>query len=168
MFVQIGNFFSFSSGGAGVATQFVSKASDTSRDSTTTLADDPTLVFASLAAGRYAFQLMGRITCGSATPGFKVGYRISTAPSTNDSAALTVFYTDGSGVFQQDSQAPTTAPAGGIFTTAAGTNVSAFMASGMFVIVSTSDFAFQWAQVVSNATPVILQAGSWLALTAIP
>ena len=140
---------------------FASKSADTSRTNNT-IADDPHLLFTSVAAGRYGFIMAGRITCGSVTPGFKIGFKSSVTP--NMSGTFMAFYTAGSGSLQRDSDEWVTSPGGIAYTTSAGTNIVCFHVQGFIDIPSTSNLTVMWAQSTTNATAVVLKQGSYCAL----
>jgi hypothetical protein len=160
----VGGFLFFGSAfgsGGDMAVNLKSKPADTSRTNNT-IADDPDLAFTSVAAGRYGFIMSGRITCGSVTPGFKIGFKSSVTP--NMSGTIMTFYTAGSGNLQRDSDEWVTSPGGIAYTTSAGTNIVCFTVQGFIDIPSSANLTVMWAQSTTNATAVVLKQGTYCAL----
>lgn len=139
---------------AGTSTRQVVKSTSTSRTNTTTLADDPHLVFLNVAAGRYAFLAYITYSSASATPDLKYGMRISNAPTVSGF------------VSQSDTPANVfaTAPTGVTVAINTGTAQS-ISVKGMVVVASTSDIALQWSQNTLDAVnATTLQQGCWCKL----
>lgn len=133
------------------------KSADTSRSSTTTLADDPHMVRTNVPAGRYAFHMYLQATSASGTPDLKYAMRISNAPTNSG-------HIQASNI---NSTAFATSPTAIVMGIPAGQS-NGVMVIGMVVVASTSDIAMQWAQNTSDPTATTLQQGSWFTLTLQP
>lgn len=135
------------------------KAADTSRNSTTTVTDDPDLLFAVAANEVWDFEAHLFVISADATPDFKF---TCTGPS-----GSTVTY---AGIRQDDSGNATS-----IAATAGGTTTLVNMGSSQLNIITISgtctngatpgNLSIQWAQNVSNATNTTLKAGSFMSET---
>jgi len=136
--------------------------SDLSRASTTTQTADSTLVLSGVAAGTYSFT--GNIQfnfAGSGTnPGALMGILTSVSPSNTSRIYAQCGGTNGSaGVGKVDSTG--TSAQTFTFNTDLTTPVACIL-SGTLIIASSTDVSLTWAQVTSNATATVRQAGSWI------
>lgn len=146
-------------------TTYVVKAATTTRNSTTTLADDPDLLFTGIAAGRYALFGFLNVISG-ATPDFKLAWRC-------DNVGADTSFVQTMGVDA------TTGTIGGCFLNAfaASPGSSAFVMSGnqygiwisgIVIPTASAAIALMWAQNTSDAGNTSVRAGSWLGLTLLP
>jgi hypothetical protein len=145
---------------------FIQKTADTSRTSTTTLADDPHLVLTLAASGTYVIR--AAITFSAqATPMLKMNFRIGTGVTFK---AWNMLGPDNTtGAFAQGSNVSV---GGNVVNPndVATRNGSNFGGAQIFyhdIVVTTAasgtyTFAFQWAQSTSNATASIVTFGSYL------
>jgi len=140
------------------------KSADTSRNTTTTFADDAHLVSTTIeGAYTYAFEICMYITCASAVPDFKWGI--------NNTAETVCKWTEliQQGTVTSGGVAPTGDTGGGN----SGSDVLMDGASDYMVIVKgfiswssagSKTFKLQWAQNTSDATAVVLKQGSYMFL----
>lgn len=145
--------------GSGLApgqSAFVSKQGDTSRASTTTLAEDADLVILDLPAGHYRFRLYLVVTCGD------VGcfrFLPELAGGTEDFTA-TGTRACGSGLIEllriDEATSGHCASAGVAVYRFEGTSTKAF---------AGGDFALTWAQDTSDAAATVLESDSWIEVT---
>lgn len=135
----------------------VHKTADTTRNTTTTLTDDPHLAGLALVTGEfYEFELYLNMI-GHSTPNFKFNLQFSNAP-TDD--LFTYWYADEVNSADQENFAETE-------TITIATNNSAdagLLIKGVFRANATTGgtLDFQWAQDVSAANNVIVRAGSYM------
>lgn len=149
-------------GGASFSKAF--KSADTSRASTTTLADDPDLSFASVAAGTYRWDCYLYFRSASATPDAKFGMRISNAATISLYSYTEFEETAGISAASSVNATFATSPAAQTFALSVNAN-EAVVITGMVVVASSSTLAVQWAQNTSDATATLLKQGSWCVLT---
>lgn len=140
------------------APQTVKKAADTSRTSTTVLANDPDLQFTVAASGTYWFSLTIKYEGGTqGSSDFKTGWSVP--------AGTTMMYhrwgltTAGAvdvGTVSDQTGTPT-------FGTNGAGNSRGYTATGSLTASTTpGTAAFQWAQATSNGVATIVHAGSVL------
>lgn len=156
-----GTTLSASGGGATVLSAF--KPADTSRNNTTTLADDPHLIFTGLAAGRYAVDGFLNVV-GGATPDFKLAWRC-------DNVGVDTSFVQTLGVDQSTGaigacnlNAFAASPFAGAFGLS-GNQFGIAVHGILIVTAAASTAAFQWAQNTSDAGNVTVREGGWLTLT---
>lgn len=141
--------------------QYVYKSSDTSRQSTTTVAADPDLIY-NMPAARY-YQLQALIVFQSPTTAdFKGGLYGPTNATF-------------SGIYHAQDAQTTNTSVGAIYTNAIGfTSTGTFGGSGgnltiliegMLYSGDGGNLGFTWAQVASVATATIVRTGSYFKLT---
>lgn len=133
---------------------WVVKASDTSRSSTTSYADDPDLTFA-VATGTYYVNLRMLALSSSATPDIKVQF---TYPA---SSSVTGWYIDSTGTAAELIE-DSTSPAGGIAFPMSGGTRQVLSFDLMVKIGAAGSFTVQWAQDSSSATATVVESGSFL------
>lgn len=127
------------------------KPADTSRNTTTTYADDPDLLLPVIAGGVYHYLLYARITAG-ATPQMKIQF---TFPSGGELDA---------GSFDLGTAfSASTSPQHSV-TGITGTNAPYRQEGTLFNGNNTGYFTMQWAQTVSNGANVTIEKGSSLLL----
>lgn len=150
------------SGGAAPTILSASKPSDTSRASTTTLADDPDLILSSVPAGRYAVNMTFWATSSSIVPDIKLGFIITNAP-TAANGMISSLDTSGTGIVSTGEIGFSTSNSSSY---AVGTNPadSVFQYQGFIIVASTSDVKIQWSQSTTSVTATVLKAGSYMSL----
>ncbi|MET9957027.1 hypothetical protein ABZ135_36505 [Streptomyces sp. NPDC006339] len=141
----------------------VRKSGDTTRASTTTMANDPDLTIGVVANGVY--RLTGYIVysqnlAASASSGIKIGW--------SGPALATMQWTSG-GTDGPTSLTGQDVTSNSISQTRSlpsnlGTFMSAIPVGYLAVAGTAGSLSFQWAQVASNATGTIVRAGSWINL----
>jgi hypothetical protein len=139
-----------------------SKSANTSRNSTTTLADDPDLI-APLTAGRWAIEAFLPIAAavGGGANGFKTALAYSGSLGTTDSQIWTSDATLGANTIRTVGTAETVAA----ISTSGSTPVNYLLVKG-FVTPSTSgNLSVQWAQNSSGAQNLTMYAGAYLTCT---
>ncbi|KGQ19941.1 PE-PGRS family protein [Lysobacter dokdonensis DS-58] len=141
----------------------VKKTANTSRTSTTTLADDPHLSFACTSGTTYRVRVFVSYSSVSSTPDFKYNPAFSAA-FTNEFTIRRQFLPVGT--IGTDNEA--VAVGTGIINSA-GVGVTSSAAGQGFVHLdliftasASGTFSFQWAQNTSDVTAVIVLAGSYL------
>ena len=147
---------------------FVAKGSDTSRNTTTTLTDDPDLVFAVEANKNYVFEVMGFTQAAGATPDFKF--------SIVGPAGSVIWF----GPVEQGANTyftPSTSAAAAILEAGesyvvAGTGTAGpygLLIKGIAYIGATpGNVALQWAQNTSDGGNCTLKAGSHIKYNELP
>lgn len=149
-----------------VPTQLVKiKTTDTSRNTTTTLTDDPTLT-QSLTAGTYTVELMGVFLSASSTPGAK--FKLTATGGAYTFATGTIESAQNSGssssrVCPNSTDADIFGPT--VTTASTGARV---LANFSILVTSTTTVSFQWAQNTSDGNNTNLKAGSYLKFTRHP
>jgi hypothetical protein len=145
-------------GGAGGPTSFVRKGSDTSRNTTSTLANDPDLVFASVAAGSISVHcvILATTTQPAGSAGLKFGVQFLGSTTFNKLGATLVDNGQNIQGVSGDSNSAfgiNSYPSAGSFTV---------IDLQVIAVTSTSGAVnFQWAQLTNNATNVTVKQGSW-------
>lgn len=131
------------------------KAAGTSRASTTTRTADPDLTVDVLANGLYRINFTLFVTCTSTTPGFNFSW---SAP-----ASATGWISCSAGDSTTDQHRTFAPGSGGGPSTIVGT--MSVLGHGVVDVAGTAGaVAITWAQLVSNAAAVTVEAGSWLEL----
>lgn len=143
----------FAAAGGG-SDSYVSKPLGTARASTTVLANDPDLLFAAVAAGRYSFDGVLFVTNAGGTANFKCGFLASGAPTNS------VIMLSAPGIAAQGQNNWLTVPIAGNFAIPAASIGIAM--SGEIVLSAPTDLTLQWAQQVSDPANTTLNAGSYL------
>lgn len=147
----------------------IAKPSDTSRNTTTTLANDPHLALA-LATGTYIIEMVCLVSSTSVTPDIKIAFGFS-GTATGGWGSLSV---NGNAMWGSMS-APNSQTARDLFAfngsdndsyglSASPTNGNGFHTRGLIVVTATGTVTMMWAQNTSDAANTTLKAGS--ALTA--
>lgn len=136
------------------------KVSDTSRNTTTTLADDDELTGMSLAAGTYILDANLIPSSASATPDFK--YRFSLTSGAVSFSQRIDWRGDNSPAFL--GVAVVAYNSEGTLQLAAGVDVG-LLIKGVITFSADSVIDFQWAQNVSDGTDVTLRGGSYVKFT---
>lgn len=134
---------------------YVTKASGTARNTTTTLTNDPDLVFTSLAAGSYSFDALFYFTNAGATANYKQGFLAGSAPTNS----VIVCEVPGLSVNQQNNWL--TSPIGGNVN-GGGAGSYGVSCHGTVVLAGTVTLTYQWAQQTSDAANTTLNAGSYM------
>lgn len=139
----------------------VHKTTSTSRNSTTTLADDPDLTYAIPVAGHYHVRAFLNHKSTSATPGAKflmnyTGTRSLVSGSIQQVAGGTAGYVgpDYTGTDIIFTYSPNSVA-----------QENAWIYDFSFNATTTGTLSVQWAQQVSNATDSTLVIGSWMRIT---
>lgn len=141
----------------------VEKLADESRASTTTMTNDSDLVLGVEANAIYrviAYIIYSQNLAAGASAGITIGWSGPTG--------ATLTWTSGgtSGPTQTTTQDVTAQPIS--LTRQLPSNLGTFMAAMPLGLLTTSstagNFALQWAQVASSATPTLVRAGSWVEL----
>lgn len=163
--IYIWNGIAWPTEGKGISsggTRRIIKRVDESRANTTTATDDAELSIA-LSAGVYAVRLFLMTTQASATPRFKMGWAFSGTAigmrhyefgsnSGSSTGGVSGFVGSGSDPSFGSQAAPGAWPAG----------QSYWREELLLTVTAGGTLNLQWAQQVSNATPVIVKAGSVL------
>lgn len=133
------------------------KFANTSRASTTTLADDPHLTVAVAASSAYTVEAYLKVTISGGSGGYKNGW---TVPS----GAVGDFHFHG--IESTGTQYPYVTNEASSSNVNFGNPVSTVLISitGRLTTVNAGTFAIRWAQVTSDANATIVYAGSWLKL----
>lgn len=158
----------FSTGDVPTATQVnnwfvneicVVKAGNTSRASTTTLADDPDLVFSVDANTKYRVTMMLLVAAQVAND-FKMDFTLPAGASFNYAMST---QTTGAAVYSDDQIFPVVAGTSTAIGGLAGVGSAVGMVDGLLAVAGTAGtFKLQWAQLVSGASATSLMANSWL------
>lgn len=140
----------------------ITKAADTSRDTTSTLADDGDIAGLLLPASRH-FELEAFLsfTSASATPDAKAALQFSSAPTERD---FLIVQHDGSST---SSISQSTLASALAIPISAGNKGVAHIKGRVFV-GSAATLDLQWAQNTSDATATVLERGSYMTLKPIP
>lgn len=140
--------------------EYVSKASDLARDTTTTLADDDELVGLTLSANT-SYHLTGHLVfiSASATPDCKIAFTIPTGATMGIAIQSMDFASSHVATFLETSGTSS----GSLFITA--NRFTVVMISGEIIVGSTAGVLdLQWAQNISNGTATTLKQFSLLRL----
>lgn len=145
------------------------KTSATSRNTTTTLADDPDLAGIALPAGTFEIEFVGLFTL-TTTATQKIKTRWAFSGTWNGSAAPRACIGPGtsqtatpSAATETNFQAVSLSGADAIYDQAAGGSYGSFRETCGIVVCSTSgNFSIQWAQSASSANNTTLQEGSFV------
>lgn len=141
--------------------QLKHKATNTDRDSTTTLADDGELAGIELEADTfYSLEAILVVDAASAVPDFKYTFSFSQAAQDSHTTHNAI---DDVGSADNGSELATA-------TVSIALSASDVMVIHIFGFIHSNattggTIALQWAQDTSNATPTTLHAGSWVRLT---
>jgi hypothetical protein len=144
------------------------KSSATSRANTSTLADDPDLIYTSLASGIYSVIGCLYFTSTSNAPDGKMAFRCSTAPVGTNLINAQVTDNTGQVAGNTGNNQVLVSPAGfGVAfpITASNANSTCITLCGFLNFNATFDVALQWSQAGSDATATVLNAGSWLSIS---
>lgn len=145
----------------------VAKAADTSRTSTTTLADDPDLQFTAQAAGTYSVEWEIASTGPTSTTNIKIALNCTGTVTT---AFWYVDAIDQNG--NRGSNAAQNACSGGTASATVSTAITAgnyeVVKGSAQVVTSTSGtISLQWAQGTSNVSALVFKQGSWMRISKI-
>lgn len=142
------------------------KATGTNRISTTTLSNDPDLVFAITTAGTYKIEVIAGVNCnGSAANGISFTINYSGTITAGEQVSQTVMTGAGTIAAAGAISAVVTTPTGG---TAGGTGANnGVQIEAVLVAGGAGIVGFSWAQSVSTATNTTLNAGSTMIITRI-
>jgi hypothetical protein len=147
--------------GLGIAQKAI-KVAQTSRASTTTLANDPDLAIAIAAAGTYVIEvLFGAYNTAGATVGISFNLNYSGTFTQTSSLLLAAGFTNQGNLIQT---AVTTSAFSGNCNTA---NGAYNVLKATLVATGAGTLGFAWAQVNTNPTGTIVPAGSYMTITKI-
>jgi hypothetical protein len=142
------------------------KAVSTSRNTTTTLADDPELAGIPLSVGTWEVELMLHYTVASTTPKLKTRWAFTGTWNTggairNVLGPSTINVAAPSQVTEMNSQGFTTDTQDAVYDSSTSSAYSAARELSRDVVVTVAgNLSLQWAQSVSNASNVTVQATS--------
>lgn len=144
--------------------RYVAKTADTSRSSTSTLADDPELTATVVANGVYYVEFLVSAKSTSTTPNIKTAWTTPTATGlkfcigpTNSAADFTT-RTNTRGRFS----AHNFSTSNDYITNSTNVGIAILEKGIVTVGGSGGTIAFQWAQNTSNATATVVEAGSYM------
>jgi hypothetical protein len=143
-----------------LASRAAVKGSNTSRSSTTTLADDPHLTLAVDANCIYVLEL-GLLYDGATAGDLATGL---TGPAGFSSSIILAGLTPSAAGNSDDVMSATTGAAANVGALGAGTLAGALIKGTVTTAGTAGNLTLQWAQVSSSGTATILHSGSWMTL----
>lgn len=149
--------------GSGTSVLVAIKTTGTTRTSTTTVTDDPDLVFTSVAAGNHTLSCFLNVTLAASgtTPGWKATFHSTGTLSFTPAAIFTGVSNSG---FAGNSPQMNGAGAAMYNASVNGTNDGWWAAIG-FVTTTSGTISLQWAQQNSSSNGTTVAAGSYCHLT---